>query len=261
MDNKEVYTTKLNELKDHPTHKDKNGREVPSSFQFKRRMPGWYPDGYKNFLGSRREVFMEEFLKLDTDGLHPFPIPSSSFSSSSVSRVFPFEEPGANAKAEDWVAFYKWVVGHPISNGSDVLTTICRELASLVRKYNAVLYELRRLHYHENAPEKSALMPYNPHGGFEQNLPEKDTVEFIKRVGETEKQWAEVTKNIGEFLAEDRNGLRVTADMIEVNGYIVSMRVLAQSQPVPPGTARTEEVGGSSSHVSISSAFQAVPPP
>lgn len=255
MNNEEVSTTKLGELKDHPTHKDKTGKDVASSFQFKRRMPGWYPDGYENFWGTRREVFMEEFLKLDKDGIHPFPVPSSS------SSALPFTEPDVNASAKDWGDFHKWILGHPISQNTDSLTQICCDLAKKVRKFNAVLYQLRRLHYHENAPDRSPPMPHNPHGGYSPNLHPKDSEDFKKDVNSAESDWAAITKEISEYLASNPQGLAVTADMVEVNGYIVSMRVLGQKPLLPPGTVSKLEVGGSSSHVSISSAFQAVPPP
>jgi hypothetical protein len=69
-----------------------------------------------------------------------------------------------------------------------------------------------------------------------------------------------VTNALDEFIDEihtNYGSLKISAaDMIEVNGYIVSMRVIADnSNQDGSGTYRTTQIGGSSSHVSISSAF------
>ncbi len=115
---------------------------------------------------------------------------------------------------------------------------------------------MRRLHFHENAVPAGGPPPRNPHGDKDSGnpLPDPESPEFRQLVAGAEAEWSTAVDKLNELLAVDANspishGCGPTmADMVEVNGYIVSMRVVAERQG--------GEVGGSeSSHISISSAF------
>jgi hypothetical protein len=82
----------------------------------------------------------------------------------------------------------------------------------------------------------------------------------MNMVEDAEADWIKVCDKVNDLLetaSKDGNTFGVkllAADMIAANGYIVSMRVMVDGgQSV--GGAAPPEVDGSSSHVSVSSAF------
>ena len=81
-----------------------------------------------------------------------------------------------------------------------------------------------------------------------------------------EADWTKVSNQVNDLLETASSGSSsfgielLAADMVAANGYIVSMRVVANEPsenggPASPGIAAPEVGGSSSSHVSISSAF------
>ena len=93
------------------------------------------------------------------------------------------------------------------------------------------------------------MPPKNPFGDEDLTA---DPVILKRMIRVAERDWKNVTKAIDDFIEKGEFGSAklkvVAADMVEVNGYIVSMRVVA--------TDLNKRVSGSSSsHVSISSAF------
>ncbi|HXJ58826.1 MAG TPA: hypothetical protein VNU68_19375 [Verrucomicrobiae bacterium] len=220
-------------------------------FTMRMRDVGWHPDATKTASGGREELFIEEAVGEDKNGFFiPFPVPTSQDPSG---NDVPFKEP---TQPGDWEAFNRWILGGPVpaaTAGEPPLTSLLRELATACRCYNASLYRLRRLHYHFNHPNENVFPPRNPHG--DPALPPTPPKTFNQLVADAERDWKQVViPQIQDLLDNQQtyNGKVIkviAADMIEVNGYIVSMRVVAE------GIGQGLEVGGSSSHVSISSAF------
>src|SRR5262249_37036141 len=140
-----------------------------------------------------------------------------------------------------------------LSAGEAWLTSLIRELADLVRRYNASLYRLRRLHYFTYFRKHKPWPPKNPHG--DPVLPPAVGKTLKDLVKDAERDWTKrVIPDLVDFLNSPyfcgkKEYSILAADMIEVNNYIVSMRVVAVEEN------EDGEVGGSSSHVSISSAF------
>jgi hypothetical protein len=205
-------------------------------------MPGWHPDADdKSSTGNQREeLFLEEGILYRNKKFHPFPV-----------------QFGASAGPD-------WILGGSIpepASGEPPLTTLTRALALQVRRYNASLYRLRRLHYYKhsgNDPATDPMPERNPTDGLPDPLPPINSSAFDTLVGLAEANWSTVVSEIDMFLDQSHGGLTIlAADMIEVNGYVVSMRVIADtpSNVEIRTKLRTLEVGGSSSHVSISSAF------
>jgi hypothetical protein len=247
------------------------------------RMPGWYPDAIPISTRDGTEpeyVFPDEAIKYVSPGealsrsvpagFYPFPVPHSEDIHGTDT---PFLEP---KDASDWTRFNRWIYGHAIpepARGEALLTTLIRHLADHVRRYNAALYRLRRLHFYNTVSSRNSgpsptipLPPQNPHGDpSDFPLPAPDSDRFCELAKDAEKEWTTVTTVLNAFIeaefpppgstppGSNAPKLKIeAADMIEVNGYIVSMRVVA-SDPEKP--VRPNEVGGSSSHVSVSSAF------
>jgi hypothetical protein len=227
-----------------------------SPFKMRIRDVGWHPDAAKNGNGGREELFIEEAIGRDKDGfLIPFGVPKSKGSST---NDVPFKEP---TQPGDWEAFNRWILGGPVPDPAPdepALTSLVRALAGACRRYNASLHRLRRLHYHVTHPQEKIFPPRNPHG--DPALPPTGGKTLSQLVADAEDNWKTVVvPEMYNLLdnAQSYNGkeIRVIAvDMIEVNGYIVSMRVVAG------GTGANGEIGGSSSHVSISSAFSSHSP-
>jgi hypothetical protein len=195
-------------------------------------------------------VFQEEAVGKGKDGLM---------------RSFPveFEYKGVSKK---------WILGGPLATtpppGQTQLTQLIRDLAVKVRKYNASLYRLRRIHYcnkfHDDANKKYWPHP-NPDGGDEKDPTAGSTSDVTKRVSDAEQNWCTVTDDLDSFLESAKKGYPFApaqskiqllgVDMVEVNNYIISMRVVVESILPPP-----PEVCGSSSQVSISSPFSSSSP-
>jgi len=248
-----------------------------------RREPGWHSDATVRTLdlGHPEHVVINpmEALAKNADG-HPIPFPIPSFHGK------PFEEPNRHARPEEWLEFIRhWILGHPIvERDSREFYLLLLELAQLARNYNASLYRLRRLHFYQKASNDrkgGPLPPRNPHGEIDDPEP-CDPARFAAQVQLAEADWKKATAEITAFIDEEHHGLKIgSADMVEVNHYIVSMRVildhrtkgggvtesaqritaatLASQPPVPPppgGTSlRPLGAGTSSSLVSISSNF------
>jgi len=167
---------------------------------------------------------------------------------------------------DDWKQFNERLWGHTLTLPSnptpedqdffDFLT----ELANQARRYNAALYWLRRLHFYQKA-QGTDFPPYNPNGD-EVIDPTIIFGQFLALVNRAEVRWGlEIDKMNGLLngLSPLVKGFKHTkADMVEVNGYILSMRVVSQKVPFQS----PKELGGSSSsHISISSAFSSAPGP
>jgi hypothetical protein len=221
-----------------------------TAFTLRVRQPGWFPDGAD--VGSQRKrLFLEEVAGITQTGLlETFPV---EFNYNGSSK--------------------KWILGSGISASQDSLTKLVRKLAVKVRQYNASLYRLRRLHfywdYKDRAPQLVRFPQANPYGDPKTNPdPINDVPGFKKMVKAAEADWTKVTDQVNDLLetaSSDGNSFGIkllAADMIAANGYVVSMRVVAKDPgtnggpgPVPPGAIPPPEIGGSSSHVSISSLF------
>ena len=224
-----------------------------SLFTLPIRLPGWFPDGADIGTKKSQRLFPEEVAGITDIGLlETFPVE--------------FDYTGASKK---------WILGSRIdTNQTDGLSKLVQRLAVKVRQYNASLYRLRRLHvywdYKDQPPQLVTFPEPNPHGDPKTEPdPINALPQFKQMVKAAEDDWTKVTNQVNELLetaSSDGNSFGVTllgADMIAANGYIVSMRVVAKdpnTTPVPPGTIPPPEVGGSSSHVSLSSAFSSSSP-
>jgi hypothetical protein len=120
---------------------------------------------------------------------------------------------------------------------------------------------MRRLHFHENAtPIKDPPAP-NPNGDPppyndpRNPLPPTPRSEFKDLVDKAKHEWLVAVKKLNALINGDdpdfdQNFYPTTADMVEVNGYIVSMRIVSTER------SRMLQIGGSSSsHIYISAAF------
>ncbi len=266
-----TITTKLG-----PVEAPPGSTELP--FTQPQRRPGWHSDATVRILdlGHPERVVVDpaEALAVSVDG-HPIPFPIPSFHGK------PFEEPDRHARPEEWLEFVRhWILGHPIvERDSREFYLLLLELAQLVRNYNASLYRLRRLHFYQKTGKDGKpgpLPPRNPHGEIDDPEP-CDPTRFAEQVRLAEADWKKSTAEIDAFIDGEHHGLKIaTADMVEVNRYIVSMRVIlaphvqsvgipgpahliTAAPPVPPppgGTTRHPlGAGTSSSLVSISSNF------
>jgi hypothetical protein len=221
-----------------------------SKFKLKRRMPGWRPDTLKS---ETEKLFPEEALYQDPTNARMAPFQP------------PFEEPplfdpnDARSGAA-WHDFHSWMVGSPLpSQPTNAFDKFLTEIARRVRNYNAAIYWMRRLHFHENAVPIGTPPDPNPNGDKVKGaLPAKQTQDFKDLVSEAEAGWKSVVDDLNDLLAgreADYDFPLTTADMIEVNGYIVSMRIVSHEQ-----TAAKEIGGSSSSHIYISSALSSSSP-
>jgi hypothetical protein len=215
------------------------------------RPPGWFPDGVDIGTVKHQRLFLEEVAGITQTGLlETFPVE--------------FDYTGTSKK---------WILGSRIdTTQSDDFTNLVRKLAVKVRQYNASLYRLRRLHfywdYKDQDPRLVNFPEANPHGDPKTKPdPINDLPGFKKMAQDAEADWIKVSSQVNDLLqtaSSGGNNSGVTllgTDMIAANGYIVSMRVVA-NPPSPPGVPLPPEAGGSSSsHVSISSPFSSSPNP
>ncbi len=217
------------------------------------RQPGWHSDATVRTLdlGHPERVVIEpaEALAKGADG-HPIPFPIPSFHGK------PFEEPAHHDRPEEWLEFVRhWILGHPIvERDSREFYLLLLELAQLARNYNASLYRLRRLRFFHKAVndrKPGPLPPRNPHGEIDDPEP-CDPARFAEQVQRAEADWKKTTAELDAYIDGEHHGLKIaTADMVEVNRYIVSMRIIL----APPTGIHTLKAGTSSSLVSISSNF------
>jgi len=268
------------------TRTHKLGPIVPqpsnSPFNFPRRLPQWHSDVEEGACGEKIHLFLEEGLRRSDGKFEPFPVPSvpkpppgTSQKKGQIKQAQPepsyFEEPKDPA---GWEQFNKWILGHGLSKIPPTdFDNLLSDLANLVRKYNACLYRLRRLHFYKHSDNKAgdSFPPPGPSEDPKETIdPVGDPAGFDWKVKVAQHDWTVATQNLDQFIDrkpdKSYGGLAITsADMIEVNGYIVSMRIIANpaepTQPTTEGTVRIREVGGSSSsHISISSAFSSSSP-
>jgi hypothetical protein len=211
----------------------------PSGSNFKPgrlKLPRWLPD---QRVEGGFYLFPEEAVRKDKNkGLEAFP-PPGYFPG-------PFEEGS-------------WILGVPFKKDpKSLFDTLIDNILSAVRRYNAALYWMRRLHFHEKAILLNIPIsfppPRNPNGdkdgGPTDDLTKWTTGAFKTAIGNAQTDWKNITDQLNDllFAKPDPNFPQIWADMIQVNGYIVSMRVVAAPD--------AKEMGGSSSsHISISSAF------
>ncbi len=234
-----------------------------SAFKTERRMPGWrsdaeVDDSNPNDHQRKAELFLEEAIGRSSSHFVPFPPPNAT-------NKNPFDEPQPGDSAQQWLTFNQWMLGIPLQEplpGHDSqLFDLLTRLSQLARNYNAALYRLRRLHYYKytkNDPNKDPMPPRNPCGENDDPNPGNDGV-FRSQVNDAERDWKKCTQAIDTELDKPISGMTVIADMIEVNQYIVSMRVVLE-EPEASAQFRTLQLGGSSSHVSISSPFSSSSP-
>ncbi len=250
-------TTDTDRLPTYPYGLDelKKGADSHSpSSKLRVREPFWYPDGSNPDTDGRKRVFLEEAIGINSSNEHlPFPVE--------------FEYKGQSKK---------WILGGQMLEVSDsmpafkkLFTKLVRELGVQVRKYNASLYRLRRLHYCMSYKDEDRKhWPHgNPDGGDAKDPLATTDGGFEKRRDNAEMDWGKANDDLNGMLEAAKAGypqpqegkpppalqaLLMGIDMIAVNGYIVSMRVVVRRKSNGIGPLQT---GGSSSHVSISSPF------
>jgi hypothetical protein len=220
-----------------------------SPFNLLIRMPGWFPDGVDDGRGQCQRLFPEEMVGLSGGSPLPLPVPFQ-----------PDYHTWCGGDSDRWIHGVSIPdLPNPTTDQTEApLTTLVRDLAVKVRRYNASLYRLRRLHYHQkySACAGYKLPPRNPYGDpTSVPSPTADPDGFKIMISDAETDWRNVNDDLNCFLDKDTGIQRqgyglalIAADMVEVNGYVISIRVVAN--PV-----FLKEAGGSSSHVSISSAF------
>jgi len=255
---KETRTDKLGEVSKQP------GK---SKFQILRRMPGWHADTQADGMVT---LFPEEMLRRTSGSngkFEHFPVPGEKIGKSEAKdsrQMEKFTEPPPldRSKPETavaWCDFNQWFLGTPLVDDpkkkDKFFFDFLNEIANHVRRYNAALYWMRRLHYLENVT--GTQPPRNPHGDKEPatGMPDPGTLEFDALITQAQYEWDKVVEDLNALLNGEKktsnHGFTDTkADMVEVNGYIVSMRIVSQKRPW------LKEIGGSSSsHFSVSSAF------
>jgi hypothetical protein len=210
-------------------------------FKKKTRLPGWHPDEIDDASG-RNHVFPEEAIGRD-NALIPFKV---NFN----------DGPG---RWRDWL-------GTSLPNptvGEPRLRTLVREVAKRARNYNSTLFLLRQYHYAKEFPSSTLPTqnlkgPKNPQGRVIPNpIPTSPT--FDDDAIEAEEAWAKAAGELENLLKPGGaetfcNVTLIAADMVEVNNYIISMRVVTDD-PLVVKDRKFFELSGSSSHISISSAF------
>jgi hypothetical protein len=218
------------------------------TFQLPVREPGWYPDATDTNAARGQVVFPEEACQYTKEtGAIPFPVPFSD------DTPIPNPDDPTNG----------WILGGPIPDSPDDpktyrFATLIREIARRVRLYNTSLHQLRRLHF----KKKFNLAPTQNPDGDTRPVPEDPTCkEFLKMAYDAELAWICANKCLNDLLdnggeAEGTFNHRiVAADMVQVNNYIVAVRLVANQIP-PDGEVSVFEAGGSSSsHFAISSPF------
>ncbi len=225
------------------------------------RPPGWAPDTADLGGPKIKYWFPNEAIGLrivdpvsKKKELIPFKTPKGN----SVD----FDEPGTPghpATPQERLDFLSWILGADLTKPTDpkddqVFFNFLNELAPLVRRYNAALYWLRRVHYAANDPGDSPPMPRNPHEPDQDNAPtpplKTDPKLKTDYIPAAQQEWTKAIDALNAKLSDGPVLIDIKADMLEVNGYIVSMRVVCNRADRQIG-------GSSSSHVSISSTFSA----
>jgi hypothetical protein len=250
--------------------------DPPPPFKLRTRKVGWWPDaGDWSKQDSRDRLFQEESFGIKNTGVYePFPI-----------QIKPNDEESK-----------KWILGKKLAKHTDLhvdtnFTLFVRRLARRARQYNASLYRLRRLRFWlkyqqlVNTPGKinwpdntdqwgNSPWGNNPGKPDPSNTNINDPKSFPNMACTAEGDWQKVTDDFHQYLSDIREhgcskmlepkdplfSFRLKAfDVVTVNGYIMSMRVVVGDPG--GGDLRSKELGGSSSHVSLSSAFSSYLPP
>lgn len=214
------------------------------------RKPGWHPDK-QNDQGSVFTVYPEEALLGIGNKFEPFA---------------PFFEETSSAPNAQWLGR----VLEPPANPSNLdFTSYLWAIANAVRRYNADLYFLRRLHFIENGePIAGDLPKRNPNGDKDDPAsgkpipdPKADPGAFAAFVGDACEKFNDSVDQLNNLLNSGTppTGLafpftNTIADMVEVNGYIVSMRIISP-EPVTEKLTIQQIGGSSSSFVYIPSPF------
>jgi hypothetical protein len=172
----------------------------------------------------------------------------------------PPKQPDKNLLGENPVDNSSWILGEPLKKKNNATESdkefdkFLSQLAQCAREYNAALYFMRRLHFHENKLPGSIDPPANPFNKAareEEPLPDKADPKFRQLVTDAQTSWEAVVDKMRKLLIDGGDSVsEVFADMIQVNGYIVSMRIVAKVTP-----PNTNEVNGSSSHFLVRSPF------
>jgi hypothetical protein len=208
---------------------EKRSEPSTSIFRMDYRMPGWLPDAVDSAgPDSRVPVFPEEVFKYSSATGYAFKLP-------------------ANVKPNP-----SWVLGMPLppKNTTNRFSSLILDFAKAIRTYNAALYDLRRYHFKNSNID----LPENRHGKrlHRDPLPNPGTPAFKSQAQQAEKDWQDAVDALDLLIDPPQAPpLKVVAaDMVQINNYIVSMRLIAAPSFGP------NQIGGSeSSHVSISSAF------
>lgn len=224
-------------VRNHTQHKTYGiGKKMPApsaTFNLSTRMPGWFPDACDPTSDSDY-LFPEEMLRYANGAPEAFSLPT--IGSPTVSQILGGKPP----KKETTNPF----------------ALLIRALADKARMYNITLYELRRFHY---CKKFGLPLPPNPYGN-QPALPACNAPDFDSKAQKAETNFTDAAKALDNLIDSGGSGIPfVAVDMVHVNNYIVSMRVVAV--PSIGGDLHVLEVGGSSSsHVSIYSAFSSPRP-
>jgi hypothetical protein len=269
-------TKKLGELAPHPKRNQSAFKQITSM-----RLPGWRPDtaDVTNPSGQIEPeyYFVEEALYGDQQRpakYKQFPVPNR-FPLTSGNTGNEFVQPPGHynpddtSNADKWHQFNSWILGGKLDEESDfnsdtVFNRFLRKLAVRARIYNAALHWIRRLHFAENTePLDPKVRYYNSHGDVRADVNASDP-DFAHLVSQAECDWKKAVDALNALLGGSDTPTEfgeVWADMIEVNGYIVSMRVVAYKGLRKGDPVEGMELGGSSSsHVYLSSAFSSPGP-
>lgn len=245
----------------------------PTHFSKRTRKVGWWPDAADwSGQNSKDRLFQEESFGMAKDAV-----------GNDLLVPFGVDFKPANEDSKKWVLGKK--LAKPTDPKVDVnFTLFVRRLARLARQYNASLYRLRRLRFYSKYPniannpsqvkwpkdsDKWGNSPWGSKPGKPD--PVNDVNGFHQMASDAETDWQRVTNNFDQYLNDIENtgksslfadtpfSFRLKAyDVVTVNGYLMSMRVLVD-KPDSQGR-QSREVGGSSSHVSLSSAFSSHSP-
>jgi hypothetical protein len=236
-------------------------------------MPGWRADTLDKFFQKDVKLYPEQALLMDTatGRFEPFGHVNPNLSLfQEPSPTFPDPNDPKKTKEQwlqEWLDFKSWSLGAPLNTTKPTaFDTFLAEIAERVRRYNAAMYWMRRLHFHENDVPIKDPPKWNKHGDKLEKLDNLTASDFQTLVTNAEQEWNDAVDSLNLLLAgndplpssdshSDQGFKFTSADMVEVNGYIVSMRIVS-SQPQTTSDYHTTQVGGSSSsHISISSAF------
>lgn len=223
-----------------------------SPFSCPMRSPDWHADADPSWL------------PLPGGGVNQFPSPL--FPEETVGRVVlrgsTVEYPFSISKFDRASAPGKkgWLGGRLPLKPKDPFDFALLEFARRARNYNSSLYLLRLYHFAYDRKKDLSYLPENKKG------PKLDDGSLIPRpkYGDptfdfdfyaqiVEERWLTATQQLNapfEAMNPSAADFAFYADMIQVNGYIVSMRVVL-TPTSPPG----REISGSSSHVSIDYPF------